>query len=244
MADKLYQAMKAVAGKRKIKASPQHDLYWTYGPYFFSSNYFWREWDENFDDNTVKVSIDITVKYWRFDELQYSITDPESHLKFTDKIRANSAIMCHAQFPRVQQPFFWDGSDDTLPKLCQDILDWITTYQMNFVETAETTYGGLDEFYIAHENEYPLLAGLTYVERELYADAERCFRNPQMPYEHLTFSITPETSEQKQRLEHYGYARGLDCFYRDMKSVLIDFAVAKQKGLNWSKDLRDFGLPL
>ena len=240
--DKLYQAMKDVAKKRKIKSSPQHDLYWTCDPYFFSSRYFW--WDASIKDNKVKIGIDISVKYWRFDELQYSITDPESDFRFTDKTRANSSVMCCAQFPRIEHFFSWDGSDETIPELCQDILDWITAYQMNFVERAEKEYGGLDEFYVAHENEYPLLAGLTYVERELYVDAERCFRNPQMSYAHLTFSVVPETEEQKQRLERYGYAKGQKFFYRDIKSVLIDYAVAKQQGLDWDKDLRNFGLPL
>ena len=38
------------------------------------------------------------------------------------------------------------------------------TVLFGFVERAEKEYGGLDEFYVAHENEYPLLAGLTYVD--------------------------------------------------------------------------------
>ena len=191
-ADKLYQAMKAVAKKRKIKSSPQHDLYWTCDPYFFSSRYFW--WDASVKDNKVKIGIDISVKYWRFDELQYSITDPESDFRFTDKTRANSSVMCCAQFPRIEHFFSWDGTDETIPELCQDILDWITAYQMS--------------------------------------------------YAHLTFSIAPETEEQKKRLERYGYAKGQNFFYRDIKSVLIDYSVAKQQGLDWDKDLRNFGLLL
>jgi len=232
--------MKVIAKERQIRASPQHDLYRMCDPYFFSSSYFWR--DGRVKDSTVKIDLDISIKYWRFDELQYSITDPESHFQFTDKTRANSVVMCRAQFPRVERFFMWDGSDETLPELCRDVLDWITAYQMDFVEAAERKYGGLDEFYLAHENEYPLLAGLTYVERELYADAERCFRNPQMSYAHLTFSVSPKTEEQKQRLERYGYVAG-DSFFRNMKSVFIDYAVAKQQGFDWNRDLRNFGLP-
>ena len=239
--DKLYQVMKAAAKERNIKASPQHDLYRKRGPYFFHSFYFWQ--DERVKDNKVTISLDISVKYWRYDELQYSITDPESDFRFTDKTRANSVVMCRAAFPRIEQPFPWNGSDGNLPELCGSILDWITAYQVNFVETAEKEYGGLDEFYIVHEREYPLLAGLTYVERELYADAERCFRSPQMGYEHITFCVVPETEEQKQRLEPYGYTRETDFFYRNMKMVFMDYAISKQRGFHWNKDLRDFGLP-
>jgi len=238
--DKLYETMKVAAKKRKIRASPQHDLYWMDDPYFFSSSYFWH--DESVKDNKVKIIADISVKYWRFDELQYSITNPESDFRFTDKVRANSAVRCLAKFPRMERFFSWDRADGTLLRLCENILDWITAYQMSFIETAETEYGSLGGFYIAHENEYPLLAGLTYVEHGLYTDAERCFRNPQMPYEYLTFSVTPETAEQEQRLARYGYVTGN--FFRNIKSVLIDYTVAKQRGLNWNEDLRNFGLPL
>jgi len=114
---------------------------------------------------------------------------------------------------------------------------------MDFVETAEKGYGGLDGFYIAHEAGYPLLAGLAYVERGAYADAERCFRSPDMGYANLKFRVVPETEGQKRRLERYGYRRGDSFCYRDMRSVFIDYAVAKQRGLAWDRDLRDFGLP-
>jgi len=240
-ADRLYQAMKTAAKGRKVKASPQHDLYRMGGPYFFHAFYFWR--NEAAADGKVEIGIDISVKYWRYDELQYSITDPESSFRFTDKTRANSVVMCRAELPRIERPFSWDGSDGTLLELCESILDWITAYQMNFVETAEREYGGLDGFYIAHEAEYPLLAGLTYVERGLYADAERCFRSPKMSYAGLKFTVVPETEEQKRRLERYGYSRESGFCYRDMKSVFIDYAVAKQRGLDWNRDLRNFGLP-
>lgn len=225
-----------------MRASPQHDLYRKRDPYFFHAFYFWR--DERPADNRVRIGLDISVKYWRYDELQYGITDPESDFRFTDKVRANSSVMCRAQFPRMEPAFSWDGSDEALPALCEDILDWITAYQTHFVRTAEETYGGLDEFYLAHEGDYPLLAGLTYVERGLYADAERCFRSPAMSYAHLVFSVTPATEEQKRRLARYGYRGTLGFFHRDMKSVFIDYAVAKQHGLDWNRDLRNFGLPL
>lgn len=240
--DKLYQAMKAVAKKRKVRASPQHDLYWMRDPYFFHSFYFWR--NETVIDGRVTIGMDISVKYWRYDELQYSITDPESGFRFTDKTRANSLVMCRAELPRIAQSFPWDGSDGALPALCESILDWITAYQLEFVETAEKEYGGLDEFYIAHEADFPILAGLTYVERGLYADAERCFRSPKVgSYAQLKFSVAPETEEQKRRLERYGYRREYSSFHRDMQSVFIDYAAAKQRGLDWNNDLRNFGLP-
>lgn len=37
--DKMYQAMKEIAKSKGIKASPQHDLYKMYAPYFLNAFY-------------------------------------------------------------------------------------------------------------------------------------------------------------------------------------------------------------
>jgi len=240
--DKLYQAMKGAAKERKIHASPQHDLYWRKEPYFFSASYFWK--DEAPVEGKVALWLDISVKYCRFDELQFSITDPGKDFQFTDKVRANSQVMCRGTLPRLSQAFPWDGSEETLPELCGAVIDWITAYQLEFIQRAEREYGGLDEFYLAHEEAFPLMAGLTYVERGAYADAERCFHSPQMDYENLKFSVHPETEEQKGRLVRYGYNGKASVWYRDIKTVLADYAAARERGLEWNEDLRNFGLPL
>ena len=38
--DKMYQAMKEIAKSKGIKASPQHDLYKMYAPYFLNVFYY------------------------------------------------------------------------------------------------------------------------------------------------------------------------------------------------------------
>ena len=57
--DVLYEAMKLAAKKRKIKASPQHDLYKRVDPYFF--NVFYDAQNED-DLKTENVNI-CTVPY-------------------------------------------------------------------------------------------------------------------------------------------------------------------------------------
>lgn len=93
----LYQTMKAATKKRKIKLSAEHDLYKKVDPYFF--NVFYNI--GKMADGKIDVTLDISVKYHRFDELQYNIINPGNPVRFTDKIRANSGAMCYAAFPRM-----------------------------------------------------------------------------------------------------------------------------------------------
>ena len=99
--DKLYETMKVVAKQRKMKASPQHDLYKKDEPYFYHAFYafdFFHPYEE--ETGLATIILDIAVKYCRFDELRWGIIQPGNDLKFTDKVRANSIAACKASFPR------------------------------------------------------------------------------------------------------------------------------------------------
>lgn len=185
--------MKIETKARKIKLSAEQDLYQKAGSYFLQTFYSCRGLSENGD---VLFSVDIGIKYWRYDELKEGIISPENPIKFTDKIRANSQAMCPCSFPRRTVSFPWDGTDEKLPELCNALLDYITSFQNDFIQEAEEQYGGLDAFYIAHERDYPLMAGLTYVERGLFKDAERCFSDSKMPLANAFISFKAYTEEQ------------------------------------------------
>ena len=98
--------------------------------------------------------MDISVKYHRYDELQQNIIDPGNTIRFTDKIRANSGAKCHVAFPRFVQYFNYDGTEKMLPKLCEDVLDFLEKYYTDFLTMVEKEYGDLGNFYIANQETY------------------------------------------------------------------------------------------
>lgn len=242
---KIYPAMKIEAKKRKIKLSAEQDLYQKLDTYFMRTFY----WCQGFTSNgEVLFSVDIGIKYWRYDELKASIVSPGKQFKFTDKIRANSLAMCPCSFPRRTVVFPWDGSDEKLPDLCNALLDYISEFQNNFIQEAEQQYGGLGNFYIVHEKEYPLMAGLTYVERYLFQDAERCFSYSNMPLEHSLISFKAYTEEQVKRLKRDGINPiQFDDYYgfnKSEKQIFIEYARAMQRGCIWTEERLKFGEPL
>ena len=81
--DVLYEAMKIAAKKRKIKASPQHDLYKKDEPYFYCAFYgfdFFHSYEK--ETGLATIILDIAVKYCRFDELRWGIIQPGNDLKY------------------------------------------------------------------------------------------------------------------------------------------------------------------
>ena len=62
--DKMYQAMKDIARSKGIKASPEHDLYNMYAPYFLNAFYY-----EIVDKKAKKMKMNIhyEAKYSYFD---------------------------------------------------------------------------------------------------------------------------------------------------------------------------------
>lgn len=238
--DKLYLAMKEAAKKRKIKASPQHDLYKRVDPYFYSV--FYSTGFKKAPQGKISILLDISVKYCRYDELQWGITDPESDLRFTDKIRANSVAQCSASFPRLEQMFDFDGTDENLPQLCEDILDWLENYYSEFFAKTEQEYGSLAEFYLGNREQYPRLAGLACIERGDYKGAEECFRLPTMDSVNVKWTVEPQNDEQRQRLEASGAEKGGTSYRRSHRDAYLDYAIAMQNGIAWTKETAKYGL--
>lgn len=237
--DSLYEAMKIAAGKRKIKASPQHDLYKRIEPYFFHTFYsFDTRRPPDKESGKVGIILDIAVKYCRFDELRWGIISPGSDLKFTDKVRANSLAMCYASLPRKSILFDYDGSENDLYRLCDEILDWIDHFYQEFLASATREYGSLEEYYLAHREDNPLLAGLVYIERGQYREAESCFRLPNMSGKHNCTSIKPTTEEQLARVK----ASCERSYLRSDYERLLDYTIAMQHGVEWTEETARYGL--
>lgn len=237
--DTLYEAMKTAAGKRKIKASPQHDLYKKVEPYFFNAFYTF-DTRHPLDTETGKIGIilDIAVKYCRFDELRWGIISPGSDLKFTDKVRANSLANCCANLPRRSILFDYNGSEDDLYPLCDRILDWLEDFYREFLASVKREHGSLEEYYLTHREDNPLLAGLVYIERGQYREAEECFRLPNMYGRHNCTSIKPVTEEQLARVK-----ASCECSYlRNDCERLLDYAIAMQHGVAWTEETARYGL--
>ena len=237
--DILYETMKVIAKQRKFKASPEHDLYKKSEPYFYHAFY-------NFDfahpyqkeTGEVGIILDITVKYCRFDELRWSIISPGNDLKFTDKVRANSIAACNASFPRKSIIFKYDGSQDGLCQLCNDILDWLEKFYEDFWGVIDRDYGTLEEYYIANKEDNPLLAGLVYIERGEFQNAEKCFRMPNMSCKNSCTSITPVTEEQIARVR----ASCEQPYLRSDYERLLDYTIAMQHGVKWTEETAAYGL--
>lgn len=238
--DTFYEAMKAAAKKRKMKASPQHDLFKKAGPYFYSAFYAFDLGypERGKETGAVQIILDVSVKYCRFDELRWGILSPGDGLKFTDKMRANSVAACRAAFPRKTLAFAYDGSENGLHRLCEDILDWLDDFYRDFFETVDRDYGSLEEYYRVHKTENPLLAGLVYMERGQYQEAEACFRLPGMNGSHSYTSIDPVTEEQMARV---CASCGQPCRRSDQEK-LLDYTIAMQYGIAWTKETAEYGL--
>ena len=233
-----YQAMKIAAKARKIKLSAEQDLYKKVDPYFFNAFYFIEY--HTIRDGKVDVTLDITVKYHRFDELQYGIIHPDSPLRFTDKIRANSGALCHAAFPRLHQAFDFD--EENIPQLCEDILDFLEKYCRDFLEMVEKEYGDLDNYYIARKEINPRLAGLACLDKGDYEGAAECFSHPAMDGATSIWSVTIYTDEQRHRAEVNGKNIFNDTFNRSRQEQFYDYAIALQNGLDWTNDRAMYGL--
>ena len=237
--DKLYETMKVIAKQRKMKASPQHDLYKKDGLYFYHAFYafdFFHPYEE--ETGLATIILDISVKYCRFDELRWGILQPENDLKFTDRVRANSIAACKASFPRKKACFQYDGSENGLSQLCEDILDYLVNFYRDFWSVINRDYGTLEEYYIANIEENPLLAGLVYIERGQFQDAEKCFRLPNMSCKNSSTPISPVTEEQLARVS-------VSCKHPNFRSDyerLLDYTIAMQHGVKWTKETADYGL--
>lgn len=238
----LYQAMKAAAKARKIKLSAQYDLYKKEDPYFY--NVFW--WPDEMASGRIGMCLDISVKYHRFDEMQYSILRPGETPHFTDKLRANSGMLCRAAFPRMTRHFDFDGTEAAMLGLCEDLLDFLRDYYAGFLDMMEREYGDLDGYYIANRETMPRLAGLAYLDRGDPEGAAACLSQPNMDGGNSTWRVPVETQEQRER----ALASGVYLYecpeytvvHRHRKDQFLDYAAAVRAGLEWTNDRAMFGL--
>lgn len=236
---KFYQQLKQVTKARKLKLSAEHDIYKKDAPYFYRAFY----WIEKVEDGKAEIDLDITIKYYRFDELQYGILRPGNELHFTDKIRANSGALCHTKFPRMKQTFECDGSEESITKLCEDLLDFLKNYSADFLAEVAVKHGDLNGYYIAHKEENPRLAGLAYLDRGDINGAVECFLSPNIDGEHSIWSVEIHTEEQRRRaLENGKQIFATQCIHRNRKEQFNDFAVALKNGLEWNQDRAMYGL--
>ncbi len=238
----LYQAMKVATNKRKIKLSAEHDIYKRVDPYFFNVSYF----IDKISKEKIDITLDISVKYLRYDELQYSITNPEKPVRFTDKIRANSGIMCNTAFPRIVQSFDYDGSEEMVFKLCENILNFLEKYYTDFFAMVKKEYGDLGNYYITNRDKNPRVAGLAYLDKGDLQGAIECFLHPNMDGNNHILSIDIYTDEQRRRAQENNTK--IICtphgknIHRNRKQQFVDYAIALQNGLEWTNDRAMYGL--
>ena len=258
-----YQALKTETRKRKIKLSAEHDIYKKVDPYFFRV-YYLNLYYKKTEGNAV-FAFDVTVKYHRYDELQYGIVSPGNDLHFTDKLRANSGALCSASFPRFEETFDYDWSEESLPDLASRVMDFLERYICGFMQMVEREYGDLSEYYIANRETMPRLAGLTYLDRGDLEAAAECFLHPGMDGQHNQWIVRPVTAAQIKRAKANGYmpqsrlekaiqkafaektgqkqyASGSGSIFRNRKEQFADYAVCLKNGLEWTYDRAMFGL--
>lgn len=241
--DKLfYQAMKVETKKRKLKLSAEGDIYKKIDPYFFRVFHC----IEKMTEGKIGITLDISVKYHRYDELQHNIINPGNPIRFTDKIRANSGAKCHVAFPRFVQCFNYDGTEESLPKLCEDLLDFLEKYYTDFLTMVEKEYGDLGNYYIANQDTYPRVAGLAYLDKGDFLGAIACFSHANMDGQNQIWSVRIDTDEQRRRAEASGmkilctsYGESI---HRNRKDQFTDYAIALQNGLEWNDERAMYGL--
>ena len=153
-------------------------------------------------------------------------------------VRANSIAAREASFPRNSISFKYDGSKDGLRQLCEDILDLLEKFYRDFFKSIEKNYGTLEEYYIANKEDNPMLAGLVYIERGQFQNAEKCFRLPNMSCKNSCTSIKPVTKEQLARVS----ASCEQPYRRSDHERLLDYTIAMQHGVKWTEETAAYGL--
>ena len=92
------------------------------------------------------------------------------------------------------------------------------------------------------------MAGLTYVERGLFKDAERCFSDSKMPLAHSLISFKAYTEEQVKRLKRDGINLfkhdDYYSFKKSEKQIFIEYARTMQRGCVWTEERLKYGEPL
>lgn len=234
-----YQELKKTTRTRKIKLSAEQDIYKKDSPYFYN---VWYQLEEVENGEAVFI-LDISIKYHRFDELYYQILRPEKEFHFTDKLRANSGMLCPAKFPRMKKSFKCDGSENSIPELCEDLLEFINKFYADFLSEIKEKYNDLNGYYIANKEKDPLLAGLAYLDRGDTDKAAECFASPDVAGDNSLWSVTVYTDEQRRRAMENGKQITIyNSIYRSRKEQFNDYAIALKNNIIWNNDRAMYGL--
>ena len=238
--DKLYQAMKIVAKENGVKVSAQNDLYKMVPPYFISAFYY--EHPRQDTPGRIKVSLSYKVKLSYFDDLTLFIIDPESTVKLTDKVRANSVIACKSVIADEDIDFDCDGNDESYEELAKNIFQHIKKWFQNFFDDVKSNYCSLEDYFIKNKNLYPRQAALVYIHLGDYSDAKECLKL-MPPKLNSVRTIRPNTDGQVQRLIDSGAEKwGKDEFLRDDMDCHWDFVIVVGNGLEWTEERAKYGL--
>lgn len=249
--DLLDVAMKELVHSEKYKSlkikGSQGDLYKKDGPYFWNAFYNAEGSPLN---GAQKVRINISLKYWRFDELQWTIIHPWMEQKFTDKLRCNSGAMCRSHIEKGAQFFTWEapepvwkGKHEDLLILAESILEYILERVRNIIEIAENEFGSLGDFFIAHPEINPRLSGLSYIDKGDYQGAKDVFSSIETLNE--GFYIRPETPEDLARMRSNAPEKDKEktVFWRDYRDIYIDYCRSMLHGVPWTRDIVALGMP-
>ena len=236
--DILYQAMKDIAKSKGVKASPQHDLYKMIPPYFLNAFYY-----EITDKKAAKMEMNIhyEAKCSYFDELKIKMIDPDSTIKITDKVRANSVIHFQSIIAKEVIGFDFGGKDETYIEIAGKTFDHIEKWYGDFFDDVKNRYGDLENFFISNSDEFLMQAAFVYIDQKKYDLAEACISK--LPSKlNSCRSVTPESEEEENRLIDSNAKRFGNSFLRDDMDCIIDYVASQKNGIEWTAKHARYGL--
>jgi hypothetical protein len=236
--DKIYQAMKEIAKSKGVKASPQHDLYKMMPPNFL--NAFYSEYiDKKAHKLEMKVTYDAKCSY--FDDLKLYMIEPDSTVKITDKVRANSVIQVYSHIAEEEYNFDFDGSDAAYEEVAVKTFAYIQKWYKDFFDGVKEKYGSLENFIITNQEEYQLQAAFIYIHQEQFEKAAELL-GKMSDNINSTRLVVPNNDEQKQRLIDSEAKEFGDRYLRSDMDCIIDYVTAKMNGVEWTPERALYGL--
>lgn len=168
-----------------------------------------------------QFSVITTIKPWKYDELLYSIINPQTELHFTDKMRCESfAAMKPYQISRIDIDFPMEAN--TYRTKTEELNQWCTDVFQNAISTIDDFIKMIDEqgglnHYLIHNAEHNLLmAAFAYISCENFEQAEVCLKK----------------AEEEKLL----YNRCFGSMNRDLRDVLLDYCYTMQNGMEWTRE--------
>ena len=149
--DMMYQAMKDIAKKKGIKLSAEHDLYKMDSPYFLNAFYSDIE-----DKKEKKMCVNLTyeAKYCYFDDLKLYILEPDSTVKLTDKVRANSVIRFRSVIHEEVVEFDRDGAEETYTEIAEKTVEHMEKWYRDFFDEVKNSYGDLENYFLSKKDSF------------------------------------------------------------------------------------------